>query len=78
MAGPIDFYFDFSSPYAYFAASRIEQLAVDNGRLVQWHPVLLGVVFRTVGTAARWPSSILRCPCRKVPACREPRKIASH
>nr|WP_217346416.1 2-hydroxychromene-2-carboxylate isomerase [Noviherbaspirillum sp. L7-7A]MBV0880834.1 2-hydroxychromene-2-carboxylate isomerase [Noviherbaspirillum sp. L7-7A] len=52
MAGPIDFYFDFSSPYAYFAASRIEQLAVDNGRLVQWHPVLLGVVFRTVGTAA--------------------------
>ena len=52
MAGPIDFYFDFSSPYAYFAASRIEELAVNNGRLVQWHPVLLGVVFRAVGTAA--------------------------
>ena len=51
MPGPIDFYFDFSSPYGYFAATRIEELAVDNGRLVNWHPVLLGVVFRTVGTA---------------------------
>jgi 2-hydroxychromene-2-carboxylate isomerase len=51
MSGPIDFYFDFSSPYGYFAATRIEELAVNNGRLVNWHPVLLGVVFRTVGTA---------------------------
>lgn len=51
MAGPIDFYFDFSSPYGYFAATRIEELAVNNGRLVNWHPVLLGVLFRTVGTA---------------------------
>jgi 2-hydroxychromene-2-carboxylate isomerase len=51
MAGPIDFYFDFSSPYGYFAATRIEELAVANGRLVNWHPVLLGVLFRTVGTA---------------------------
>jgi 2-hydroxychromene-2-carboxylate isomerase len=51
MAGPIDFYFDFSSPYGHFAATRIEELAVNNGRLVNWHPVLLGVVFRTVGTA---------------------------
>ena len=51
MAGPIDFYFDFSSPYGYFASTRIEELAANNGRLVNWHPVLLGVVFRTVGTA---------------------------
>jgi 2-hydroxychromene-2-carboxylate isomerase len=51
MAGPIDFYFDFSSPYGYFASTRIEELAVANGRLVNWHPVLLGVIFSTVGTA---------------------------
>mgnify|MGYP001792982672 CR=1 FL=1 len=51
MSGPIDFYFDFSSPYGYFAASRIEELAVNNGRLVNWHPVLLGVLFKPVGTA---------------------------
>jgi len=50
MAGAIDFYFDFSSPYGYFAATRIEELAVANGRLVNWHPILLGVLFRTVGT----------------------------
>lgn len=51
MSGPIDFYFDFSSPYGYFAACRIEELAVNNGRLVNWHPVLLGVLFKPVGTA---------------------------
>ena len=51
MPGPIDFYFDFSSPYGYFASTRIEELAANNGRLVNWHPVLLGVLFRTVGTA---------------------------
>jgi 2-hydroxychromene-2-carboxylate isomerase/rhodanese-related sulfurtransferase len=46
----IDFYFDFSSPYAYFASTRIEALAARHGRDIEWHPVLLGVLFRTVGT----------------------------
>ncbi|MES2535760.1 MAG: 2-hydroxychromene-2-carboxylate isomerase [Pseudomonadota bacterium] len=49
MAGSIDFYFDFSSPYGYFAAMRIEELAARHGREVNWHPVLLGVVFKTTG-----------------------------
>ena len=49
---PIDFYFDFSSPYAYFASTRIEALAARHGRAVRWHPILLGVVFRSVGTQA--------------------------
>jgi 2-hydroxychromene-2-carboxylate isomerase len=44
MAAPIDFYFDFSSPYGYFAANRIEALA--RGRTVRWHPVLLGAIFK--------------------------------
>lgn len=47
---PIDFYFDFSSPYGYFASTRIEALAARHGREVRWHPVLLGVLFKTVGT----------------------------
>jgi 2-hydroxychromene-2-carboxylate isomerase len=51
MAGAIDFYFDFSSPYGYFGATRIEQLAQKYGRSVNWHPVLLGVVFKTTGGA---------------------------
>lgn len=48
---PIDFYFDFSSPYGYLAAERIDGLAARYGRAVAWHPVLLGVVFKAVGTA---------------------------
>jgi 2-hydroxychromene-2-carboxylate isomerase len=51
MAAPIDFYFDFSSPYGYFGAMRIDQLAEKHGRSVNWHPVLLGVVFKTTGGA---------------------------
>ena len=27
MNGAIDFYFDFSSPYGYFASTRVEELA---------------------------------------------------
>jgi 2-hydroxychromene-2-carboxylate isomerase len=50
-SSPIDFYFDFSSPYGYFGASKIDDLAARHGRGVRWHPILLGVVFKTVGTA---------------------------
>ena len=49
MATPIDFYFDFSSPYGYFAAERIDALAAKYGRAVNWHPVLLGVIFKATG-----------------------------
>src|SRR4051812_18008743 len=49
MPNPIDFYFDFSSPYGYFAAMRIDALAAKYEREVIWHPVLLGVVFKTTG-----------------------------
>jgi 2-hydroxychromene-2-carboxylate isomerase len=51
MAAPIDFYFDFSSPYGYLASQKIEALAGKHGRAVDWHPILLGVVFRQTGTA---------------------------
>jgi 2-hydroxychromene-2-carboxylate isomerase len=46
---PIDFYFDFSSPYGYFAATKIDALAAQYQREVAWHPVLLGVVFKSTG-----------------------------
>jgi len=51
MAAPIDFYFDFSSPYGYLAAQKIDALAAKHGRSVDWHPVLLGVVFKQTGMA---------------------------
>ncbi len=49
MTADIDFYFDFSSPYGYFASTGIDALAAKYGRKVKWHPVLLGVVFKVSG-----------------------------
>ncbi|MBK7742895.1 MAG: 2-hydroxychromene-2-carboxylate isomerase [Betaproteobacteria bacterium] len=51
MTAPIDFYFDFSSPYGCLAAQRIEALAAKHGRSVDWHPVLLGAIFKATGGA---------------------------
>jgi 2-hydroxychromene-2-carboxylate isomerase len=51
MTTPIDFYFDFSSPYGYLMAEKIDALAAQFGRRVKWHPILLGVVFKTTGSA---------------------------
>lgn len=51
MSSPLQFYFDFSSPYGYFAATKIDELASKYGRQVEWHPILLGVIFKTTGTA---------------------------
>jgi 2-hydroxychromene-2-carboxylate isomerase len=51
LAAPIDFYFDFSSPYGYLASTRIDALAAKHGRDVVWHPILLGVMFKQTGSA---------------------------
>lgn len=45
----IDFYFDFSSPYGYLAATRINALAQKYQRRVKWRPILLGHAFKTTG-----------------------------
>jgi 2-hydroxychromene-2-carboxylate isomerase/predicted enzyme related to lactoylglutathione lyase len=49
VAAPLEFWFDFSSPYGYLAAQRIEALAARHGRTVDWRPMLLGVAFKTSG-----------------------------
>ena len=49
MGSPLDFYFDFSSPYGYLAACRIDDIAARHGRSVSWRPILLGAVFKTTG-----------------------------
>jgi 2-hydroxychromene-2-carboxylate isomerase len=46
---PIDFYFDFSSPYGYLASTRIDALAAKYGREVRWRPILLGAAFKVTG-----------------------------
>jgi 2-hydroxychromene-2-carboxylate isomerase len=57
MNAPIDFYFDFSSPYGYFAAEKIEPFAAKHGRTVNWRPTLLGAVFKITGgkPLPEWP-----------------------
>jgi 2-hydroxychromene-2-carboxylate isomerase len=45
-AGPIAFYFDFSSPYSYIASEWIAALAARHGRRVDWRAVLLGATFQ--------------------------------
>jgi 2-hydroxychromene-2-carboxylate isomerase len=51
MKAPIEFYFDFSSPYGYLASHKIDALAAKHGRSVDWRPMLLGFVFKQTGTA---------------------------
>lgn len=50
MAVPLTFYFDFSSPYGYLAAQRIDRIAARHGRGVDWRPFLLGITFKQTGT----------------------------
>jgi 2-hydroxychromene-2-carboxylate isomerase len=46
----VDFYYDFSCPYAYLGSTQIEALCARNGAELVWRPFLLGGVFRAVGT----------------------------
>jgi len=41
---------DFSSPFSYLAATQIERLAAARGVAVEWVPILLGALFREIGT----------------------------
>ncbi len=49
MSAPIDFYFDFASPYGYFASLKIDELVARHGRQVTWRPFLLGAAFKLSG-----------------------------
>lgn len=46
---PVDFYFEFSSPYGYIAAELAEGFERRIGRPVRWRPILLGPVFKVTG-----------------------------
>ena len=47
---PVDFYFDFISPFGYFASLRIDELAAAYQREVEWHSMRLGVsVLKVMG-----------------------------
>ena len=49
MTDPIQFYYDFASPFGYMAATRISAIAARHDRAVEWRPILLGAVFKVTG-----------------------------
>ena len=50
-AAPVDFYFEFSSPYGYIASRLVEDVEQRIGRPMTWRPFLLGPVFKLTGSA---------------------------
>jgi 2-hydroxychromene-2-carboxylate isomerase len=48
----IEFYLDFTSPYAYLASTQIKALAARHGRNVIWRPFLIGATFKVTGRKA--------------------------
>ena len=49
MTAPVEFWFDFSSPFGYLASTRIEALAAKYQRETIWRPFLLGAVYKVNG-----------------------------
>ena len=54
----VDFYYDFSCPYAYLAHTQIEALCERAGAELIWRPMLLGGVFQAIG-APQIPASTM-------------------
>jgi 2-hydroxychromene-2-carboxylate isomerase len=50
MAGIIEFFFDFSSPYGYFASHKIESIAKAFEREAVWKPIMLGPALQKTGS----------------------------
>lgn len=53
MPPSIDFWFDYTCPYAYLASTQVEALARRTGRSLAWRPMLLGGVFKAHDTPQR-------------------------
>jgi len=49
MPEPIDFHFDFSSPYGYLASRRVGAIAERHGRAVRWRSMMLGPAMAATG-----------------------------
>src|SRR5215467_8986274 len=48
-ANAIEFWFDFSSGYAYLAAQEIDALGARVNRPILWRPYMLGTAFKVTG-----------------------------
>ncbi len=58
MSDPIEFFFEYVSPYAYIAAKQIEEVGARHGREVIWRPVSLGHVWKAIGATNVGPNSL--------------------
>ena len=67
----IEFWFDFASGYAYFAALEIEALAGRHGRSVLWRPFTLGAAFKVTGA-----QGLSRTPLKSEYARRDWQRLA--
>lgn len=48
--GTVRFFHDFASPFSYLASTQIERIARRHGATVEYVPILLGALFRDIGT----------------------------
>jgi 2-hydroxychromene-2-carboxylate isomerase len=48
----LEFFYDFVSPYSYFASTRVEALAAGTGATLRWRPFLLGGVLKATDNKA--------------------------
>ena len=46
----IDFFFEFASPYGYFASVKIDGIAAKYRRTVNWRPIMLGAALKATGS----------------------------
>lgn len=49
MSKTVEFFFDYSSPFTYLAATQIERVAAEAGGKVVWKPFFLGGLFKALG-----------------------------
>jgi 2-hydroxychromene-2-carboxylate isomerase len=46
----VRFFHDFSSPFSYLASTQIERIVAKHGATLEWLPMLVGGLFREIGT----------------------------
>jgi len=51
LPAPLDFYFEFASPYGYLASLRVNAIAAAHERGVHWRPIMLGAALKLTGGA---------------------------
>src|ERR1700744_226985 len=47
----LEIYWDFSSPFAYLGSTQAAKLAARTGAKLEWRPMFLGGLFRSIGQA---------------------------